>query len=95
VPSLDKVVTTIIVFWDIIHRPVFLFKTQRFGDWTLPTSSGWGPSIELVPISEHQEQRKIGYEYINKTQHKPSAAVKTIVTKLYLHETSHVWLFII
>jgi hypothetical protein len=43
-------------FLDIIHRPVFFYlKTQCFGDWSLPTSSGkrllsWDQSTELVSV---------------------------------------------
>jgi hypothetical protein len=29
----------LLCFLDNIHRPVFLFKTQRFGDWILSPSS--------------------------------------------------------
>jgi hypothetical protein len=35
-----KMEETIVVFLDIIHGPVFLFKTQRFRDWILSESSG-------------------------------------------------------
>jgi hypothetical protein len=59
---------TIIECLDIIHHSVFLFKKQRFGEWTLFPSSGksllrWAQSIELVHISGYQNQRKT--EYIN------------------------------
>jgi hypothetical protein len=33
-------INTIIEFLDIIHHPVFLFKTQCFRDWILSPSSG-------------------------------------------------------
>jgi hypothetical protein len=36
----DKVAKLIqILFLDIIHCPVFVFKTQCFGDWILSPSS--------------------------------------------------------
>jgi hypothetical protein len=37
-------------------------------------------SIELVPISGHQHQKKI--RYINQAQHKPSARVKTNINNI-------------
>jgi hypothetical protein len=42
-----------IVFLDIIHRPVFLFKTQHFRDWILSLTSGrsllsWVQLVELI-----------------------------------------------
>jgi hypothetical protein len=74
-------VNKIIVFLDIIHRPVFFYlKHTTFRNWVLSPSSGeillsWAQSIELVPTSVHQHQYKVGY--VNQTQHKPSARVKT------------------
>jgi hypothetical protein len=65
-----KNVNTITEILDIAHgRVLFLFKTQRVGDWILSPSSGksifsWAQSIELVPISGHQHKT----EYINQTQ---------------------------
>jgi hypothetical protein len=53
-----------------------------------PTS--WAQSIELVPISGHQHQHRVGY--INKSQHKPSVRVKTNnkkLKKLHTHEAQH------
>jgi hypothetical protein len=52
---------TIIVFLDIIHRPVFYLKPQHFADWILSPSSGgtyssWTQSIELVPLYGHLHQ---------------------------------------
>jgi hypothetical protein len=57
----------------------FLLK-QRFGDWTLSQSSctsllSWAQPTELISISGHQSQHQT--EYINQTQHKTSAGVKT------------------
>jgi hypothetical protein len=46
----------------------------------------WTQSIELVPISGHQYEHKIGYRI---GQHKPSARVKTnikIIKQLHIHE---------
>jgi hypothetical protein len=40
-----------------------------------------GELIELVPISEHQHQDKIGY--INQAQRKPSARVKTDIKVIF------------
>jgi hypothetical protein len=64
-----------VVFLNIINFPVFIYKTQRFGDfrWNLPS---WVLSIELA-LSRHQHQHKIGH--INQAQHKPSATVKVKV----------------
>jgi hypothetical protein len=57
----------ILAFWAL---SVFLFFKQRFGDWVLSPPSGEcllssAQSIELVPMSGHQNQQ--GTEYINKT----------------------------
>jgi hypothetical protein len=57
-PSGGILEDTIIVFLDIIHRPIFLLKTQCFGDWKLSPSSGesllsWTQPTELVPIPGH------------------------------------------
>jgi hypothetical protein len=56
---------TIIVFLDVIHRPVF-FKHTTF--WRLDSFSvlrwypfSWAQARELVPISGHQHQCKRGY----------------------------------
>jgi hypothetical protein len=50
------------------HDPLlcYFYLKQRFGDWILSPTSGksllsWAQSIELVLISEHQRQHKIGY----------------------------------
>jgi hypothetical protein len=37
----------VIVFEDIIRRPVFIYNTQRFGDWILSPSSGGTYSVGL------------------------------------------------
>jgi hypothetical protein len=64
------------------HYPpsCFYSKARRFGDWILSPSSGEtysvGPqSIELVPISGHLLEHKIGYT--SQAQHNPSARAKT------------------
>jgi hypothetical protein len=44
-----------ITILDIIHRPVLCFKTKRFGDWILTSSSGGtysvGPNRQTQTIS--------------------------------------------
>jgi hypothetical protein len=54
------------------------YLKQHFKDWILSLSSGGtysvGLSVELVPISRHLHQQKVGY--INQAWHKPSARVK-------------------
>jgi hypothetical protein len=75
-----------------MHHPVFYLK-QHFGDWILSPSSGknllcWGQLTEVVRISGHQQQPKIGY--INQPQYKPSAKVKAHfknIKKLHTYET--------
>jgi hypothetical protein len=72
------------VFLDIIHHPVFVLNTmfQRLDSvsvfkWNL---FSWVQSIEVVPISGHQHQQKIGY--INQAQHIPSVTVKTDIKNI-------------
>jgi hypothetical protein len=83
------VTETVVVFLGIIHRPVFIYKMQRFGGRILSPSSdesllSWAQSIELVRISGHQNPHKIGY--INKSQHKLSVGVKTNIKNIkHLH----------
>jgi hypothetical protein len=43
------VIQAVIVLLDIIHRPVFIYNTQRFVDWIL--SPLWKPT-QLSPIDE-------------------------------------------
>jgi hypothetical protein len=38
-------INTLILFLDIIHRPVFIYNTKRFGDWILSPSSGGTYSV--------------------------------------------------
>jgi hypothetical protein len=45
----------------------------------------WAQSIELVPISRHQHQHKMGC--INQTQHKTSARVKTNIKNIKKNST--------
>jgi hypothetical protein len=52
-------VITVTVFLDIIHRPVFIWNTTFCV--RLQVEHGWTQSIELVPISGHQHQHKVGY----------------------------------
>jgi hypothetical protein len=83
----SKNISRIIDFLDIKYLSDFSLKTT-IGDWILSPSSGkillsWAQPIEPDPISEHQNKHKT--EYINQTQHNPSAGVKTNNTKLYTH----------
>jgi hypothetical protein len=62
----------------------FLFKITSSGKNLLC----WAQSRELVPISGHQHQHKMGY--INQSHHKTSARVKKNmknIKKLQTHET--------
>jgi hypothetical protein len=68
----------------------FYLNAHHFGDWILSLSSGenllcWAQSVELVPISRHQDQHKIGH--INQAQHKPSARVKTSIKNIKKNST--------
>jgi hypothetical protein len=62
--SLNKHLNKIIVFLDINHRLLFIKKCFR--GWFCLRSQvksplSWIQSIELVPISGHQDQRKTIY----------------------------------
>jgi hypothetical protein len=70
---------------------IFYLK-QRFGDWLLSPVFRWnllslGQSIDLLPISGHQHQHKMGY--MNHPQHKRSARVTTNVKNI--KRTAHTW----
>jgi hypothetical protein len=68
---------------DVTHRPVFICNNvTETGLCLRPQVKKknlltWAQSIELVPISGHQNQHKPGYASINWTQHKPFARVKS------------------
>jgi hypothetical protein len=64
----------ILCFWTL-SIVLFLFKTRRIGDWILSPFSGKTYFVELVRLSSHRHQHKVGY--IDQAQHKPSARVKT------------------
>jgi hypothetical protein len=77
-------------FW-ALSIALLLFTTYV---WRLDSTSvfrwnidSWVHSIELVPISGHLRQHKIGY--ISEAQQEPSARVKTDIKKLHTHEALH------
>jgi hypothetical protein len=89
--SLNLNKTLLLCFWTICIVLFFLFKTtfRRLDSicvfrWNLLSLA---QSIELLPISGHQHQHKIGY--INQPQHNISARVKTIMKNI--KRTAHAW----
>jgi hypothetical protein len=70
-------------FLDIIFCPVCYLKTtlQRLDSLDKILLS-WDKLTELVPLSRHQNQHKIGN--IQETKHKSSARVKTDITKHHI-----------
>jgi hypothetical protein len=85
-------INTIIMFLDIIHRPL-LFKTQqRFGDWILsPSSVGafsvLAQSIELVPISGHLYQNYVTIERQSARMSWCQAPIWDLTKFLFLSDT--------
>jgi hypothetical protein len=71
-------------FWTLPITLVFMQNTS-FRHWILSPSSGksllsWAESIELLHISGHGHQHKIGH--VNQTQNELSARVKTNINSL-------------
>jgi hypothetical protein len=78
---LQQTRTTMTNFLDIIHHPTFIQNVLETGLCLHPQAKKnlliWAQSIELVPISRHENQNKKWY--INQTWYILSAGVKTKV----------------
>lgn len=78
--------------WLFGHCPLYCFYLYRFWDLTLSQSSckillSLFQSMELVPVSNHQNRHKT--KYIYQTQHGQSVIVKTNISKHHIHEYLH------
>jgi hypothetical protein len=79
----DGILIQLLCFWTLSISCFYLKHMFRRLDsvsvfrWNL---LGWAQSIDLVYISEHQHQHKLGY--IKQSQHKPSARVKSNIKNI-------------